>query len=148
MAFFQAFKAWTIRYLPWQAPYPSPLKGPTEPRRGLYAAFFRHIWRESPSFRGESGYLSHTIGDSNRPTMTGMNELIYTSRRYRGGREVQIGDLISIRVIEKSRNGKNHANYTKRIVGLPGHQRYKKGRQAWYQISVAKCEFSWSLRSS
>lgn len=73
--------------------------------------------------------------------MTGMNELIYISRRYRGGREVQIGDLISIRVIEKSRTGKTLVNYTKRIVGLPGHQRYKKGRQAWYQVSVGNCEF-------
>jgi len=148
MAFFQAFKAWTIRYLPWQAPCPLPMIGPTEPRRGLYAVLFRYIWRESSSLRGEFGYLSRTTGDSNRPTTTGMNELFYISRRYRGGRQVQIGDLISIRVIEKSRKGTKHANYTKRIVGLPGHQRYKKGRQAWYQISVGNREFPWSLRSS
>jgi len=141
MAFFQAFKAWTVRHLPWQAPYPLPLTGPTEPRQGLYADLFGHILRESPSFRRESGYLSHTRGDSNRPTLTGMNELIYISRRYRGGRGVQIGDLISIQVTETFKKGKPLANYAKRVVGLPGQKQYKKGFHAWYQVSVGGWEF-------
>lgn len=148
MAFLQAFKAWTKRHLPWQAPYPLPLTGPTQPRRGLYAKFFEHIWRESPSFQGESGYLSHNIQNPNRPTLTGMNELVYISRHYRGGRGVQIGDLISIKVIEKTRKGKIPKNYIKRIVGLPGHKQYKKGERAWYQVSVGQFGFNQPLRSS
>lgn len=141
MAFFQAFKAWTIRYLPWQAPYPLPLMGPTKPRQGLYAALFNYTMHEKSSFQGEFGFLARSIGNSNRPTMTGMNELVYISRRYRGGREVQMGDLIAIWAIEKSGTENIYANYIKRIVGLAGHQRYKKGRQAWYQVSVGNCEF-------
>jgi len=146
MAFFHAFKAWTIRHLPWQAPCPLPMTGVPEPRQGLYAMLFGHLQTNLTVYNAALpagwGHLSHSYGDSNRPTMIGENELVYVSYRYRGGRGVRIGDLVSIQVEKNSRTEKSTVNYFKRVVGSSGEKRYKKGRHAWHQVSVGQSRSS------
>ena len=85
------------------------------------------------------GGLFNTPGDLNRPTMTGRSEIAYSSLRYQGGRGLQIGDMVHIRDITFGRGSdKKVKSLAKRIVGLPGHKHYKKGRQAWHQVSVGR----------
>ena len=144
MALFRAFQTCTKRYLPWQAPYPLPMTCAPEPRQDRYAALFAHIQRNRSVYSGlllvaGLGGIFNSRGDSNRPTMTGHGEIIYTSLRYQGGRGIQIGDVVHIRDITFGRRSeKKVISLAKRVVGLPGHKHYKKGRQAWHQVSVGR----------
>lgn len=153
MAFIQAFKAWTKRNLPWQAPYPLPMTGVPKPRQGLYAVLFWHLKNNLPRYgrwllAQRVGDLWTNTGDSMRPTMTGKDEVIYVSMKYTGGRGVQIGDAIVVGGIEWRRGGKKIVqNLTKRVVGLPGHKQHKKGLHAWHQVSVRDSQLSEPLIS-
>lgn len=136
MISFRAFQKWTVRYLPWQAPYPLPMIGVLKPRKGLYAKIFSHLKTRKHNLRYHNmlratGFIDlwNSTGSSNRPTLTGKKELYL----YLFIDEVRIGDLVLFVDVElwkglgKRGWGRVGVNINKRIVALPGHEYDRKG---------------------
>lgn len=115
----------------------------------LFGHFKNNILRyRNPLVTRKVGDLWTTNGDSMRPTMTGQDEVIYGSMKYRGGRGVQVGDVILVLGIEWRSGGKKIVKHLlKRVVGLPGHKQHKKGLHAWHQVSVRDPQLSEPLIS-
>lgn len=122
MISFPAFQKWTVRYLPWQAPYPLPMIGRPKPRKGLYAKIFLHLRKHNERYHRmlrATGFIDlwTSTGSSNRPTLTGEKELMIVH-----GGKVLVGDRVLLVDV-----GSFGVNINKRIVALPGDEYDRKG---------------------
>lgn len=121
---FGAFKNLTKRFCPYQTPNRVRRPGNREPARtGLYQKMFKWSVRNQPQINwwlGDRGRMSVSTGTSNWPTMTGIDEYSIESFWYRGGRDVQVGDLVVIRNTAKKESAPG-AWLCKRIVGFAGY---------------------------
>lgn len=55
------------------------------------------------------------------PTMTGIDEYTLNSSWYRGGRDIQVGDIVLVRNPAKKKDTEKGAWLHKRVVGLAGY---------------------------
>ena len=116
----------TTRFLPYQTPRYRPFKGEPYPKRtGLYAKAFAWLkenrtWINNLEWVKRRGSISSSIGSSNWPTFTGVDELAIESFWYAGGRGVNMGDMVF--AINPAKKEGQHGYYVyKRVVGVEGY---------------------------
>jgi len=127
---------WTVKHLPWQAPYPLPMIGVPKPRKGLYAKIFSHLKTRKHNERYHrmlraTGFIDlwNSNGSSNRPTLTGKKELIFALFVD----EVRVGDLVLFADVRSWKGfgnrgrGRVGENINKRIVAVPGDEYDRRG---------------------